>query len=122
MKMQKTKYRVVLCFLLIIASICVVGCGKKKNNSKENSDNKKLTEHQEAWIKDLDGTFRETLAKSAGVTENMTDDERNQRIDEIIDNIKTKDLNDDEVVYSIRKLISDFKIAHMDFTRSDEYC
>lgn len=80
-----------------------------------------LTEHQKAWISDLEGPFKEVLASSAGINENMTEEERNRRIDEIIEAIRTKHWDDERIGYAVKELISDFQIAHMQFILCDEY-
>lgn len=80
-----------------------------------------LTEHQKAWLSDLKGPFKEMLTSSAGIDENMTEDERNQRIDEIIEAIKSEHWDDERIGYALKELVSDFQIAHMQFILCDEY-
>lgn len=61
------------------------------------------------------------LASSAGINENMTEEERNQRIDEITDAIRSEHWDDERIGYALKELISDFHIAHMQFILCDEY-
>lgn len=80
-----------------------------------------LTEHQEAWIEDIDGELRSTLSKAAGVNEFLSDEERNARLDELIDKIKTEKWDDTQIVLYIKELISDIQIAHITFHPKFEY-
>lgn len=81
-----------------------------------------LTAHQKAWIADINGEMRKALDLSAGITENMSKEEREKRLDTLIEKIETEQWNDDQIAYYIRQMISDFGIAHMGFGRPDEYC
>lgn len=109
-------------FILTFVIFMVTGLFLSGCESNEEKDTIELTEHQKAWIADIDGEMREKLDLSAGITENMTKEEREKRLDTLIEKIKTERWNDDQITYYIRQMISDFGIAHMDFKRPDEYC
>ena len=55
----------------MVTGLFLSGC-----ESNEEKDTIELTEHQKAWIADIDGEMREKLDLSAGITENMTKEER----------------------------------------------
>ncbi len=112
--MTKRIYKILaISIIFLFGAGLIVSC--KSDESHE------LTDHQKAWIADIDGQMRDTLAKSAGVNEYVTDDERNERLDILINKIETENWNDDQIVFYIRKLISDFHIGHMGFGRSQYY-
>lgn len=108
----------ILTFIIfMVTGLFLSGCetNKEKNTIE-------LTEHQKAWIADIDGEMREALDLAAGITENMTEEEREKRLDTLVEKIKSEQWNDDQITYYIRQMISDFGIAHMEFKRPDEYC
>ena len=100
--------------LLLCILMSFAGCGEEEKQIE-------LSEHQKAWIADIDGPMRETLAASAGIIEHMTDEEREARLDGLIERIQTENLDDQQIAYAVRELICEFKIAHMGFSRSKEY-
>lgn len=108
---------IVAFIIFMITGLFLSGC--EMNNEKKTNE---LTEHQKAWIADIDGEMREILNSVEGITENMTKEEREKRLDTLIEKIQLEKWNDDQITYYIRQMISDFGIAHMDFERSDEYC
>ena len=55
--------------LIATAGLLLSGCGNKTEEKAV-----ELTEHQKAWIADIDGEMRKALAASAGITENMTEE------------------------------------------------
>ena len=74
-----------------------------------------ITEHQKEWITTIDGDLRDGLAKSYGVNEYLSEEERNKRLDNLIEKIETENWNDNQIVYYLKELISDIHIAHMGF-------
>lgn len=115
---NKKKYFVLgrfsaICCIMIFCIFVLSSCKQKYSHE--------LTEHQKAWIADIDGQLRTTLAESAGVDQYLTEENRNKRLDDIIQKIKNDNLNDDQIYYEIKKIISDIRIAHMDFYRSQDY-
>ena len=63
--------------------------------------------------------MREAFSRAAGINEYVTDEERNERLDILINKIKTENLSDNQIEYYIYELISDFHIAHIEFYKSD---
>ena len=63
--MRKNNRLIVL--IMSIVMLCSFStCGLAHDNMK-----KELTEHQKAWIADIDGPLREGLEKAAGVTQKV---------------------------------------------------
>lgn len=103
-------------FLVLAVLCCIFGAGCNKNEAQ-----KELTEHQKAWIADIDGALREGLAQAAGVNEFVSAEERNERIDRLIRRIEKAYLEDAEIIAAIQELISDIRIAHMNFYPGADY-
>ncbi len=120
-----------------ISCMCFVGCKGEASESKDRMSDAttetekqvpvsteqedSLTTEQENWIYDLDGQFREQLAKTPGVSEYLSDDAREAEIDQLISDIKEESLDSDEIFYRVRELISDVHIAHVSFQRPMDY-
>lgn len=105
-------------FLIMCLSTLLVACSVNKDGQ---DDEQKLTQHQKAWIADIDGPLRDGLAKAAGVNEFVSDEERNARLDTLIQLIQSEDWNDDYITYYIKELISDIHVAHINFNATTEY-
>ena len=111
-EMKKKSYRMlVLLLVLLFVSGIFISC--KKEETQE------LTERQKAWITDIDGQMREAFSRAAGINEYVTDEERNERLDILINKIKTENWSDNQIEYYIYELISDFHIAHIEFYKSN---
>lgn len=108
--------RLIVLIMSIVMLCSFSSCGLAHDNMK-----KELTEHQKAWIADIDGPLREGLEKAAGVDEFLSNEERNARLDRLIERIGTECLDDFEIICAIEELISDIRIAHINFFPGDEY-
>lgn len=115
---RKNKRKVLIVCMVILCLL--TSCGVKSDEIK-NEIKQELTENQIAWIADIDGPLRDGLAQAAGVNEFLSDEERNQRLDTLIQRIETENLEDYEIILSIQELISDIRIAHMDFCPKEDY-
>lgn len=103
----------IVCFLLLLVANSFV--------SYKMQEEKKKTEHEEAWIADIDGPLRNGLKNAAGVREFLSAEKRNARLDELIRLIETGELNDDQITLYIQELISDLHIGHMSFQSSSAF-
>lgn len=111
---------------IVTLSFSIVACSKTSNTVYEETttqtkEYENLTDHQIAWIADIDGPMRTALSKSAGVNEKISDEERNARLDVIIEKIKNEKLNDSEITYAIYTLMSDIGVAHGGFVPGEGY-
>ena len=124
-KLQKT-------ILVVAFSTSLIGCSQTPTNTSPVMDtgvadettpmnDESLTEHQIAWITDIDGPIRTALSKAAGINEIISDDERNARLDELIEQIKTEHLDDSQIAYGFHTLYSDIGIAHGGLIIPNEY-
>ena len=129
---NELKNRKLKVLFLGMMTVCLLAsCGWKKKEvkrelteqeeMKQEEIKQELTEHQKAWIADIDGPLREGLASAAGVNEFLSDEERNERLDALIRRIETEYLDDYEICASIKELISDIRIAHINFTPGNGY-
>ena len=113
---MKKNSRLSLLIITVLILCLLSSCGVKNNEKKQ-----KLTEHQIAWIADIDGPLRDGLAKAVGVNEYLSYEERNARLDTLIQRIETEHLDDFEIIVAIQELISDIHIAHIQFFPGNEY-
>lgn len=65
------------------------------------------------WIRDIDNKLSPKLAAVPGVSEKLDDEERNEHINSLITDIEKGILDNSQILYRIRELISDIGIGHI---------
>lgn len=116
MKKQKNRKRIILCSVCVLCMFLLAACGSQTNSSA-----KILSKQEEKWIQDIDGDLRKQLNQAAGINEKMSKVERDKRLDEIIIAIREESIDDNEISYRLRELISDFGIAHIELGSPYQY-
>lgn len=108
----------------VVSSMLLAGCGgtapKDDTTKKEKTTEESLTTRQKNWVADLKQIENE-LSDMPGVSEYLSDKDRKERINQLIDDVREKDLEDDEIYYRLRELISDIHIAHLAIHRPESY-
>lgn len=97
-----------LLFILMIILLLLVGCSKNLNvNSEE-------------WIADLQYTKDELPKVVLGFYDFITEEEWEADINDLINDIKTKQLSNEYIGWRINEIITKVKISHMGFIPGDK--
>ena len=102
---------IILLLSLVMISTCF---------SCQSLSQKELTQSQKDWIDDIQ-QIRKAFAKVEGINEFLSDKDRNNRLDYLVKKIQKDNWDTREIVYYLREIISDIRIAHIYFGVPAEY-